>query len=47
MVDIRHRQVVQQSATESPRPPICANCGAKVDRTDVICPNCGETLVGG
>ncbi len=29
------------------REPVCATCGGKIRRDDIVCPHCGETLVSG
>ena len=32
---------------DNPDEPRCPVCGGAIDRTDVICPHCGESLVAG
>ncbi len=29
------------------REPVCATCGGKIRRDDIVCSHCGETLVSG
>jgi len=32
---------------DNPDEPRCPVCGGAIDRTDVVCPHCGESLVAG
>lgn len=32
---------------EKPSPPRCGACGGVISQDDLVCPHCGESLVGG